>query len=165
MKPTQAKLEYFDIMRGPWDRQDHQKPFAVDFEKPVGAGFYPEDLDEEKLKKYIDENPEDAAALNSLITMVDREAGGKLVATNYSQVSFFQDSDEMLRHKSSQNTNDLNWEIQIFRAHLEPAHQLMNQAAELTDNESLRKWVLKDIQNKQRYLQQAIKHTLEILWR
>ena len=89
MKPTQAKLEYFDIMRGPWDRQDHQKPFAVDFEKPVGAGFYPEDLDEEKLKKYIDENPEDAAALNSLVTMVDREAGGKLVATNYSQVSFF----------------------------------------------------------------------------
>ena len=89
MKPTQAKLEYFDIMRGPWDRQDHQKPFAVDFEKPVGAGFYPEDLDEEKLKKYVDENPEDAAALNSLVTMVDREAGGKLVATNYSQVSVF----------------------------------------------------------------------------
>ena len=89
MKATQAKLEYFDIMRGPWDRQDHQKPFAVDFKKPVGAGFYPEDLDEEKLKKYIDENPEDAAALNSLVTMVDREAGGKLGATNYSQVSFF----------------------------------------------------------------------------
>ena len=107
MKPTQAKLEYFDIMRGPWDRQDHQKPFAVDFEKPVGAGFYPEDLDEEKLKKYIDEKPEDAAALNSLVTMVDREAGGKLVATNYSQVSFFQDDDEMSRHKSSQNTVDI----------------------------------------------------------
>jgi len=109
-----AKLEYFDIMRGPWDRQDHQKPFAVDFEKPVGAGFYPEDLDEEKLKKYVDENPEDAAALNNLVTMVDREDGGNLVATNYSQ---------------------------IFRAHLEPAHQLMNQAAELTDNESLRKFL------------------------
>jgi len=109
-----AKLEYFDIMRGPWDRQDHQKPFAVDFEKSVGAGFYPEDLDEEKLKRYLDENPEDAAALNSLVTMVDREADGKLVATNYSQ---------------------------IFRAHLEPAHQLMNQAAELTDNESLRKFL------------------------
>jgi len=109
-----AKLEYFDIMRGPWDRQDHQKPFAVDFEKPVGAGFYPEDLDEENLKKYVDENPEDAAALNSLVTMVDREDGGNLVATNYSQ---------------------------IFRAHLEPAHQLMNQAAELTDNESLRKFL------------------------
>ena len=88
MKPTQAKLKYFDIMRGPWDRQDHQKPFAVDFEKPVGAGFYPEDLDEEKLKKYVDENPEDAAALNNLVTMVDREDGGNLVATNYSQVSF-----------------------------------------------------------------------------
>lgn len=67
---NQAKLDYFDIMRGPWDRQDHQKPFAVDFAKPIGAGFYPEDLDEEKLKKYIDENPEDADAVNNLVTMV-----------------------------------------------------------------------------------------------
>ena len=47
------------------------------------------------LKKYIDENPEDAAALNSLVTMVDREDGGNLVATNYSQVSFLQDDDEI----------------------------------------------------------------------
>ena len=70
IQKNQAKLEYFDIMRGPWDRQDHQKPFAVDFAKPIGAGFYPEDLDEEKLKKYIDENPEDADAVNNLVTMV-----------------------------------------------------------------------------------------------
>ena len=73
-------------MRGPWDRQDHQKPFAVDFAKPVGAGFYPEDLDEEKLAKYIKENPEDADALNNLVTMVEREKSGRLVAQNYSQV-------------------------------------------------------------------------------
>ena len=76
-------------MRGPWDRQDHQKPFAVDFAKPIGAGFYPEDLDEEKLKKYIDENPEDANAVNNLVTMVQRE-GGRLVAQNYSKVSISQ---------------------------------------------------------------------------
>jgi len=110
----QAKLDYFDIMRGPWDRQDHQKPFAVDFEKPIGAGFYPEDLDEEKLKKYIEENPEDADSVNNLVTMVQREEDGRLVAQNYSKV---------------------------FRHHLEPAHQLMNKAAELTDNESLRKFL------------------------
>merc|ERR1711971_169057 len=72
-----AKLDYFDIMRGPWDRQDHQKPFAVDFAKPIGAGFYPEDLDEEKLSKYIKEYPEDADAVNNLVTMVqgEREEG------------------------------------------------------------------------------------------
>ena len=74
-------------MRGPWDRQDHQKPFAVDFEKPIGAGFYPEDLDEEKLKKYIEENPEDADSVNNLVTMVQREEDGRLVAQNYSKVS------------------------------------------------------------------------------
>ena len=76
-------------MRGPWDRQDHQKPFAVDFAKPIGAGFYPEDLDEEKLKLYIAENPEDADAVNNLVTMVGRGEGGRLVAQNYSQVSVF----------------------------------------------------------------------------
>ena len=76
-------------MRGPWDRQDHQKPFAVDFEKPIGAGFYPEDLDEEKLKKYIEENPEDADSVNNLVTMVQREEDGRLVAQNYSKVSVF----------------------------------------------------------------------------
>ena len=74
-------------MRGPWDRQDHQNPFAVDFAKPIGAGFYPEDLDEEKLKLYIAENPEDADAVNNLVTMVGRGEGGRLVAQNYSQVS------------------------------------------------------------------------------
>ena len=77
-------------MRGPWDRQDHQKPFAVDFAKPVGAGFYPEDLDEEKLAKYIEENPEEADALNNLVTMVEREKSGRLVAQNYSKVSISQ---------------------------------------------------------------------------
>merc|ERR1712226_1020467 len=46
--------------------------------------------------------------------MVEREKSGRLVAQNYSKV---------------------------FRDHLEPASQLMNKAAELTDNESLRKFL------------------------
>ena len=35
-----ASLAYFEIMRGPWDRQDHNKPFAIDKPRPPGAGFY-----------------------------------------------------------------------------------------------------------------------------
>ena len=116
-------------MRGPWDRQEHQKPFAVDFAKPIGAGFYPEDLDEEKLNKYIEENPEDADAVNNLVTMVQRGEGGRLVAQNYSKVSI-----SMIFQKQKFNPK-----FKVFREHLEPAHQLMNEAAELTDNESLRK--------------------------
>ena len=72
-------------MRGPWDRQDHEKPFAVTFPKPVGAGFYPEDLDEEMWKEYVAEHPEEKERLANLVTMVERRDGG-LVATNYSKV-------------------------------------------------------------------------------
>ncbi len=34
------KLAYFDIMRGPWDHQDHFAPFAIDRPHPKGAGFF-----------------------------------------------------------------------------------------------------------------------------
>ena len=57
-------------MRGPWDRQDHEKPFAVTFPKPVGAGFYPEDLDEARWKEYVAEHPEEKERLANLLTMV-----------------------------------------------------------------------------------------------
>src|SRR5688572_4930699 len=49
----QAKLAYFDIMRGPWDRQDHHRPFAVDRPHPPGAGFYPEDLTASEFHDWI----------------------------------------------------------------------------------------------------------------
>ena len=73
-------------MRGPWDRQDHEKPFAVTFPKPVGAGFYPEDLDEARWKEYVAEHPEEKERLANLVTMVERREGG-LVASNYSKVA------------------------------------------------------------------------------
>ncbi len=46
-------LAYFDIMRGPWDRQDEHKPFATDHAHPKGAGFYPEDLTAEAFKAFV----------------------------------------------------------------------------------------------------------------
>jgi hypothetical protein len=30
-------LAYFDLMRGPWDRQDHFRPFATDQARPPGG--------------------------------------------------------------------------------------------------------------------------------
>jgi len=110
-----ARLEYFDIMRGPWDRQDHEKPFAVQFPKPAGAGFYPEDMDEATWTEYLKSNPEKASRLNHLFTMVERQEEGDLIARNYSKV---------------------------FNEHLAPAHKLMASAADITENESLRKFLL-----------------------
>jgi hypothetical protein len=77
-------LAYFDLMRGPWDRQDHFQPFAVDRPRPPGAGFYPEDLTADAFKAYVVLHPDWKDALESLTTVVARDSE-QLKAVRYSQ--------------------------------------------------------------------------------
>ncbi len=77
-------LAYFDLMRGPWDRQDRWKPFAIDTARPAGAGFYPEDLTADAFKAYVAAHPEQQEALESLTTVVVRD-GDALKAVPYSK--------------------------------------------------------------------------------
>ncbi|WP_129352149.1 dipeptidyl-peptidase 3 family protein [Sorangium cellulosum] len=107
------RLAYFDIMRGPWDRQDHHRPFAVDRPRPPGAGFYPEDLSAAELHAWIQRHPGDKAAFESLFTRIRRDGGG-LVAVPYSEA---------------------------YAAWLVPAAALLREAAALTENESLRRFL------------------------
>ena len=65
-----AQLEYFAVMRGPWDRQDHHKPFAVSQEKPEGAGYYPADLEKERWNSFLEEHPDKRAEFESLLTVI-----------------------------------------------------------------------------------------------
>lgn len=81
----QARLELFRIMRGPWDRQDHHAPFAIDTPRPPGAGFYPEDLTAEAFRAWIAAHPEDRAAFESLTTVIERDGDG-LRARPYREV-------------------------------------------------------------------------------
>ena len=67
---AEAQLEYFDVMRGPWDRQDHHKPFAVREEKPEGAGYYPADLEKERWNSYLEEHPDKRLEFESLFTVI-----------------------------------------------------------------------------------------------
>merc|ERR1719483_1874459 len=48
---AKAKLEYFDIMIGPWDRLNNSEPFAIETPKPRGGGFYPEESFEQGMKR------------------------------------------------------------------------------------------------------------------
>ena len=107
-----AKLElaYFDLMRGPWDRQDHFHPFAVDRARPPGAGFYPEDLTADAFKAYVAAHADQRASLESLTTVVARE-GDRLVAVPYSRA---------------------------YAEWLEPAAKLLLDAAAATTNKSLK---------------------------
>merc|ERR1711953_103840 len=105
-----AQLEYFDLMRGPWDRQDHHNPFAVSQEKPEGAGYYPVHMEKEHWNSFLEEHPDQRVDFESLFTVIT-EIEGELRAKNYS--SFFSEQ-------------------------LQPAHNHLLAAAILTDNDSLK---------------------------
>ena len=106
-------LEFFDIMYGPIDRND-QKPFIGGLDKPKGAGFYPEDMTKEEFTAWIKAHPSDEKAFTSITTVIKRD-GNKLVAVPY-HVEYKQ------------------W--------LEPASKLMKEAAALTENASLKKFLV-----------------------
>ena len=108
-----AKLEYFEIMRGPWDRQDEFKPFAIDRARPKGAGFYPEDLTADAFQKWVKDHPADKKALEGLFTIVVREKDA-LKAVPFSQA---------------------------YAEWLKPSAALLVEAAKLTKNKSLSKFL------------------------
>lgn len=60
-------------MRGPWDRQDHHKPFAISLERPAGAGFYPEEMSKERWDSWLEDHPDQRKEYESLFTVITRE--------------------------------------------------------------------------------------------
>lgn len=68
-------LDMFNVMFGPWNRLDHDKPFIGKKEKPLGAGFYPEDMSKEEFEKFVAENPDQKKAFESEFTVIKRQDG------------------------------------------------------------------------------------------
>lgn len=106
-------LEYFNIMFGPFDRLDHNKPFYGDEQKPLGANFYPGDITKEEFQKWITDHPEDKEAFTSEFTVIRRD-GDKLVAIPYSE---------------------------YYKEPLARAAKLLRDAAEYADNPTLKKYL------------------------
>jgi hypothetical protein len=110
---SENEKKYFDIMFGPFDRLDHNRPFISETIKPLGANFYPEDMTMEELNQWIKNHPEDEAAFSSEFTVIRRK-NDKLIAIPYS--AFYKDK-------------------------LKNAADYLNKAAEFTENESLKKYL------------------------
>merc|ERR1712029_85907 len=108
---AKAQLKMYDMMRGPFDRQDHHKAFAVNVERPDGGGFYPAYVTKKFWDSYLKKNPDDKDKLENLVTIVLDNGLEKLTAQNYS--TFFQEF-------------------------LHPAHNYMLEASVLTDNPTLK---------------------------
>jgi hypothetical protein len=106
-------LDMFDLMAGPWDALNEDRPFWGTAPRPFGGGQYPDDLTRAELDAYIAAHPDQKAALLDPYTVVRRD-GAKLITVPYSKA---------------------------YAEWLEPAARLLEQAAAETSNASLRKFL------------------------
>jgi len=107
---TQPAYQYFEIMKGRWDRILENEPFIAPFgvagKKPLGAGFYPVDMTKEEFEKWIADHPEDKENFQGGFTVIVRQSG-KLVAVPYSKyyAEFLQPAAQKLKEAAADTTN------------------------------------------------------------
>lgn len=111
---SKLQLELFDIMFGPFNRLEDDKPFIGTEKKPLGANFYPADMTKEEFENWIKQHPQDEKSFTSEFTVIRREKGN-LVAIPYSQ---------------------------YYKEPLTKISNLLKEAAEYADNPSLKKYLL-----------------------
>ena len=108
-----ALLDRFDTFMGPWDETEEDKPFYGNAARPVGAGFYPGDLTKDQFDAYLAAHPDQKDKLTSPYTVVKRQ-GDTLIAVPYSEE---------------------------YKEWLEPAAKKLEEAAAITTNASLKKFL------------------------
>ena len=110
-------VRYYWLNKGPWSDLDGHAAFVpgAPERKPLGAGFYPEDLTRPEFEAWAKtlSAPERERA-EGFFTVIRRGAGGKLAAVPYSQA---------------------------YAAALKPLAAELRDAALLTDNASLKKYL------------------------
>jgi hypothetical protein len=112
-----ARLHYFWINKGPWSEIDEHRAFlpGVPEKKPEGANFYPEDMTKAEFESWAKGlYPESKASAEGFFTVVRRNSSRKLKLVPYSEE---------------------------YKADLDQAGKLMRDAASLTDNLSLKKFL------------------------
>ena len=113
-----ARLHYFWINKGPWSEIDGHTAFLPDVppKKLPGANFYPENMTREEFESWVKTlSKEDREQAVGFFTVIRRDAGGHLKTIPYSQE---------------------------YKNDLAQAARLMEEAAGLTGNASLKKFLL-----------------------
>ena len=111
-----ARLNYFWINKSPWSALDGFEAFlpGVPARKPLGANFYPEDMTKDEFERWVASLPEkDQEQAKSFFTVIRRD-GNDLKIVPYSEE---------------------------YKDDLTKAAGLLREAAGLTDNESLKKFL------------------------
>jgi hypothetical protein len=111
------RLHYFWLNKGPWSDLDGHAAFlpSVPERKPLGANFYPEDMTREEFEAWAKTLPAaEREQAEGFFTVIRRDANRKLTAIPYSKA---------------------------YAADLQRAAGLLREAAALTDNASLKKYL------------------------
>jgi Peptidase family M49 len=112
-----ARLHYFWINKSPWSEIDGHTAFipGVPPKKLPGANFYPEDMTKDEFESWAKSLPADQREqAEGFFTVIRRDSSRKLKIVSYSQE---------------------------YRADLERASALLKEAAALTDNATLKKFL------------------------
>ena len=113
-----ARLHYFWINKGPWSDLDEHAAFlpGVPPRKPPGANFYPEDMTREEFESWVKSlSKTERDQAEGFFTVIRRDASRRLKAIPYSVE---------------------------YKTDLEKSARLLEQAAGLTDNASLKKFLM-----------------------
>ncbi|MBN1398538.1 MAG: hypothetical protein JXA06_10945 [Bacteroidetes bacterium] len=111
------RLHYFRINMGPWSLLDKNEPFieAAPKEKPAGANYYPEDMTKDEFNNWL-----------ALLSEKEKEQA----------VGFF----TTIRRSADKSLKMIPYNIE-YKEWLEPAGRLLKEAAALTTNKSLKKFL------------------------
>ena len=108
-------LAMYDLHFGHCDTLDADKPFVDGLGPcPKGAGFYPADMTAEEFEAHLAANPDDREAFTSGYTVIRRLDDGALTAVPYREA---------------------------YAEHLAPAARLMRQAASITEEPTLKRFL------------------------
>jgi hypothetical protein len=112
-----ARAKYFWINKGPWSQLDAQRAFlsGVPARKLPGANFYPEDMTKQEFERWVGTvSPERKAEATGFYWVIRRDAQDKLTTVPYSQE---------------------------YREELTKAAALLKEAASLTGNATLKRFL------------------------
>jgi hypothetical protein len=112
-----ARLHYFNLNKGPWSDLDDHAAFlpGVPAKKLPGANFYPEDLTRDEFETWVARMPEEQREdARGFFTIIRRTAEKKLYVVPYNSA---------------------------YEAELEKAARLLEEAAALTPNASLKEFL------------------------
>ncbi len=134
-----ARLEYFWINKGPWSSLDGNKAFlpGVPPEKLPGANFYPEDMTKDEFEAWVKTLPEkDQEAAKGFFTIIVREP-----MSDKSEHEMSGAPVRKLGGPAKKGGLKIVPYSEAYKADLERCAKLLKEAAALTDNESLKKFL------------------------